>query len=131
MNNFNDFKIAFRTTVLASSTVSSLIDTRFFGADIASLKDNDASFPMATFTHLPGPEYLVLQSFDINIKAYSDDNFDESHDVFDAIKEELRCTTVAPNTVIHSLTSPSEMYDEIGRLYTVMGKFHVSRILSR
>ena len=127
-NNFNEFKTALRAVILASTTVSSLIDTRFFGQDIASL---NVPFPMATFTSAPGTEQLVLQSFDISIKSYSENHFDESHDVFDAIKEELRCVNLIPNVLIHSKSTPTEMYDEIGRLYTVTGKFHVDRILSR
>lgn len=129
MNNFNDFKEAFRAFVLADDTVEELIEDRFYGAYLATFYTTSTSFPLATFTIDSGKETLYYRDFNIDIKAYSNQHYDEAHDVYQAIYNVLRQSTTDIRTVIHVATSTSELYDEVSRLYVVTGRFRAIRIL--
>lgn len=134
MTSFNTFKENFRDTVLASTTVSSLIDTRFYGAHLATLFHSPTSttdYPLATFNSESGDEDAVHQDFIITVKSYSQIHFDEAHDVFASIYEVLRSCTISPRVTIRAIGNPTEMFDEISRLYSVTGRFRTVRILDR
>jgi len=129
MSSFNDFKIGLRAAVLADPTVIGLIGTRFFSAQLATFFTEGTDFPLATFHPLEGPDQIFFRQFNIRIQAWSDKNYDESHDIFDAIRDVLFCTFVKPKTVVRAFSGLIEDYEEPSRLYSVSGTFAVTQLL--
>jgi hypothetical protein len=131
VDKFNVFKASLRNYVLESATVTTLIGQRFYGAYLATIFHTDDMFPLATFEPESGQETLVSQIFNMNIRAYSERSYDDAHNVYDAIHDRLRHVTIVPRIVIYADTSPGEHYDEISRLYSVTGRYKVTRFLVR
>lgn len=129
MSSFNDFKIGLRSTVLADPIVAGLIGTRFFSAQLATFFTEGTSFPLATFHPLEGPDVLFYRQFNLRVQAWSNKSFDESHDIFDAIRDVLFCTFLKPKVVIRAFGGLAEDYDEASRLYSVSGTFTVTQLL--
>jgi hypothetical protein len=127
-DNFNDFKAKLRTQVLASSTVTNLIGQRFLGAEIATMRD--VVFPMATFITLAGEEHIVLQTFDMTIKTFSDKHYDEAHNVYSAIRDTLYNTLINSDlAIIRPVSNPVDTFDEGSRLFSVNARYRVHRII--
>ncbi len=129
MSSFNDFKIGLRAAVLADPTVAGLIGARFFSAQLATFFTDGTSFPLATFHPLEGPDNIFWRQFNIRVQAWSNKSYDESHDIFDAIRNVLFCTFIKPKVVIRAFGGLTEDYDEASRLYSVSGTFRVTQIL--
>ena len=129
MSSFNDFKIGLRASVLADPIVAGLIGTRFFSAQLATFFTEGTSFPLATFHPLEGPDVLFYRQFSLRVQAWSDKSFDESHDVFDAVRDVLFCTNIKPKSIIRIISGLTEDYEEASRLYSVSGTFTVTQIL--
>ena len=129
MSSFNDFKIGIRSSVLADPVVTGLIGTRFFSAQLATFFTDGPSFPLATFHPLEGPDILFYRQFNLRVQAWSNKSYDESHDIYDAIRDVLFCTNIKPKSIIHPIRGLEEDYDEASRLYSVSGTFTVTQIL--
>lgn len=128
---YTEFEEAFRDFVLADVDVADLIESRFFGTELATLRN--PVFPSAVFSPLPGDETLgYIQRFDLTIRAYSQKTFTEANAVFDAIRTRLNYDVrILPNVIIRPSGTPSRDFDEISRLYTISGRFRVIRFIKR
>ena len=128
-NGFNEFKIGLRAAVLADPTVTGLIGTRFFSAQLATFFTEGTDFPLATFHPLEGPDRIFWRRFNIRLQAWSNKSYDESHDIFAAIRDILFCANIKPKSVIHTFGGVLENYEESSRLYSVSGSFSVTQVL--
>lgn len=125
--DFQQFKIDFRDYILNDATVASLIETRFRGAQIATLFSPDVriAFPLACFWPDVGDPIGAgrVQRFPINIRAYSSQHYDECYEVYGAIRKLLDQKIITPRIVVRALTTPTESFEEKPRLYGVGSKF--------
>jgi len=129
MSSFNDFKIAFRAIILADATVTGLIGTRLFSAQLATFFTEGTDFPLATFHPLEGPDKFYWRRFNIRVQAWSDKSYDEAHDIFDAIRDVIACERIKPKSTIRILGGLEEDYDDRARTYSVSGTFLVTQLL--
>lgn len=126
---FNDFKAAFRNYVLTGGSVSTLIGTRFYGSQLATLRD--PIFPLGVFWSNEGVERVYLQDFILNVRGCSDNHYDEAHDVLNAIRDRIKNVTISNRINVTARGTPVELYETEPRIYSVVGKFRVQRILSK
>lgn len=129
--DYNTFKSDFRNFVLASTAVTDLIGTRFFGAQIGTLRD--VVFPSAFFFPDPGIDMIqgIIQDFNLNIHAFSDVSYDEAHSVLDAIRNRILNAVIPTRIIVNARTTPTEAYNETSRLFGVYAKFRIHRVLAQ
>lgn len=128
-NGFNEFKIGLRAAVLADPTVTGLIGSRFFSAQLATFFTDGTNFPLATFHPLEGPDRIFWRRFNIRVQAWSNKSYDECHGIFSAVRDVLFCTNIKPKSVIHTFGGLLEDYESASRLYSVSGSFSVTQIM--
>ncbi len=128
---YTEFEETFRNFVLDDVDVSDLIESRFFGTDLATIRN--PVFPSATFSPQAGDDTLgFIQRFELVVKAYSNKHFTEANAVFDAIRTKLNYdVSISPGIIIRPLGTPSRDFDEISRLYVISGRFRVIRFIKR
>lgn len=131
MSSYSEFKEDLRSYVLAGTSVTSLIGTRFYGAYYASLKD--PTFPLGTFYPDPGVDMAqgLVSDFNMNVSGYADDTFDAAGDVYQAIRDRLLNAVVGETRgafCVYVRSTPIEHYDEASRTYGITGKFRFIRI---
>lgn len=128
---YSEFEEAFRNFVLDDVDVADLIESRFFGTELATLRN--PIFPSAYFTPQPGDDSLgFIQRFELIIRAYSKITFTEANAVFDAIRTRLNYDVrINLSVIVRPIGTPSREFDEISRLFTISGRFRVIRFIKR
>lgn len=128
---YTEFEEAFRNFVLDDVDVADLIESRFFGTELATIRN--PVFPSAYFTPQPGDDTLgFIQRFEVLVRAYSKVTFVEANQVFDAIRTRLNYDVrVLPTVIVRPVGTPARDYDEISRLYTISGRFRVIRFIKQ
>ncbi len=125
------FKVPFRNFVLKDVEISSLIEGRFYGQQLATFYTNSTSFPLAVFYVEGGnmPNMNIIQRFPLRIQAYSNQSYDEAYWVYTPIFEILGGqngpVTISNRINVRPISTPVETYDEVARLYGVTGRFNV------
>jgi hypothetical protein len=126
----NDFRIIFRNFVL-NTDVAGLIDDRFLGAYLATFYTSTTTFPLATFHPQGGslPNLNIIQDFTLIINCYSNESYDEAYTVDKAFMDILGGAngpvTINDNIIIRPISTPSETFDEIARLYGINRRYKV------
>ena len=128
----NSFRVPLRTYILDDLEINSLIDNRFYGAQLATLELTTNSFPLAVFYPDSGDNLNlgIIKKFIIVVRAYSDNHFDEAYEIHRAISERLGGQSGAksiPNTgiTIRPTSIPHETYESEPRIYGVGSRFLV------
>ncbi len=129
MSSFNEFKIAFRALLLADPGVTTLIGTQLYSAQLATFFTKGTNFPLVTFHPIEGPDKFYWRRFNLRVEAWSDKSYDESHDIFDAIRDVIACKSIKPKSIIRISGGLMEDYDEQARTYSVGGTFLVTQLL--
>ncbi|SRR5215204_2048608 len=127
MSNFNTFKQTVREALLANSGVTTLVSTRVFGAQLATLFE--VPYPCLTFHFEEGQDVVLLvKQFTMTVSSHSEKHFDEAHDISTAAFEVLKQATLNNTILIHSRGTPYEHYSRESRLYTVHRRYYVNYI---
>mgnify|MGYP001562305222 CR=1 FL=1 len=126
---FNAFKEAFRNYVLAGASVTSLISQRFYGAQLATLFNE--TYPLAVFWANEGKEETYLQDFILNVRGCSDSTYDEAHNIYNVIRDRLNNIVISNRIKVRPINTPTELYETDPRIYSVIGRFRIQRILTK
>lgn len=130
--SYNDFKTDLRTYVLAGTSVSAYLGTRFYGAFFATLKD--PILPLSVFWPDPGIDEVhgIVQDFNMNVGGYADTTFDDAGTAYQLVRDRIMNAMIPQinggSILIYPRSSPVEHYDEITRIYAVFSKFRVIRL---
>jgi hypothetical protein len=131
--DFNEgFRVPFRQYIIDDLAINSLIDNRFYGAQLATLDLTASSFPIAVFYPDAGSPYnlSIIKKFRVVIRCYSENSFDESYAIYKLICERLggeNGPVTIPDTgiTVRPVTLPNETYENEPRLYGVGSRFLV------
>ena len=126
------FRVPFRQFILDDLSINDLIDNRFYGAQLYTLDLTSTSFPIAVFYPEVGNNFnsSIIKKFNVVIRCYSENSFDEAYSVHKKISERLggesgAITVPETKIIVRPLTTPSETYEENPRLFGIGSRFLV------
>lgn len=125
-----DFIVPFRNYVLDDLELNTLIDNRFYAAQLATLDLTSTSFPIAVFFPVGGSHanLSIIKRINMSIRCYSNISFDEARDIHRIISERLggqNGPITIPDTkiIVRPETMPTELYENDPRLFSVGSRF--------